>query len=71
MYRVADGPAQFNSVVFQIDETTGKCVGIERVDRIVELDGEVHSSLPAGSTTARTDSQAMSYSLFGKRTAND
>lgn len=60
MYRVADGPAQFNSVLFQIDETTGKCVGIERVDRIVELDGEVHTNPLHGPTTARTDSQAMS-----------
>jgi metallophosphoesterase (TIGR00282 family) len=62
MYEVATGPVQFNSVFFQIDEATGKCVHVERVDRVVEIDGQVHN-LPKHHAhelpTARTDSQAL------------
>lgn len=37
-YQVATGPAQFNSVFLQIDEQSGRCVQIRRLDRILELD---------------------------------
>ena len=31
-----DGPTRFNSVLIEIDETTGRATGIERVDREIE-----------------------------------
>ncbi|MDB5079459.1 MAG: hypothetical protein JWP00_1383 [Chloroflexi bacterium] len=37
MYEVAGGPVQFNSIFLQIDETTGRCEYIERVDRLVDF----------------------------------
>ena len=37
MYEVAGGPVQFNSVFLQLDETTGHCLHIERVDRVVDF----------------------------------
>ena len=35
-FEVADGPVQFNSVVVDVDETTGRARSIERVDRLWE-----------------------------------
>jgi metallophosphoesterase (TIGR00282 family) len=35
-FEVADGPVVFNSVLIDIDETTGHARSIERVDRLVE-----------------------------------
>ena len=37
-YTLATGPVGFNSVVLTLDETTGHCVAIERVDRILNFD---------------------------------
>lgn len=56
MYQLATGPAQFNSAVFHIDEVTGKCVSVERVDRVVDTEGHL---LNEGPLTIRTDSQAL------------
>ncbi|MDA8219459.1 MAG: TIGR00282 family metallophosphoesterase [Dehalococcoidales bacterium] len=37
-FKIADGPIVFNSVLVELDETTGRAVAIERLDRIVEVD---------------------------------
>jgi calcineurin-like phosphoesterase len=37
LYAVAGGPVQFNSVFLQLDETTGHCLHIERVDGVVDF----------------------------------
>lgn len=61
MYEVAPGPAQFNAVFLQLNEKTGECCHIERVDYVLK-----GSTVTAGSTgisgpfTSRTDSQALS-----------
>lgn len=46
MYEVAAGPVQFNGVFLQIDETTGKCQRIERVDRVVDFSGDTTPPAP-------------------------
>lgn len=56
MYQLASGPAQFNSAVFHIDEATGKCLSVERVDRVVDTEGYL---LNEGPVTSRIDSQAL------------
>jgi metallophosphoesterase (TIGR00282 family) len=38
MYQLASGPVQFNSVFLQLDEQTGTCHHIERVDRILNFE---------------------------------
>lgn len=58
MYQVAPGPVQFNSVFLQVDENTGRCTKIERVDRILDLDLPCNVA-EAGLASARTDSQAL------------
>lgn len=58
MYQVASGPVQFNSVFLQIDEQSGRCVHIERVDRYLNLNAPSQSDKEEP-PTARTDSQAL------------
>lgn len=60
MYELASGPVQFNSAVFHIDETSGRCLGVERVDRLIEFNGDQHIVTFSSPATARTDSQALS-----------
>jgi 2',3'-cyclic-nucleotide 2'-phosphodiesterase len=38
-YELAPGPVQFNSVLLQLNEKTGLCSHIERIDRLVNLEG--------------------------------
>ncbi len=58
MYQVAPGPVQFNSVFLRVDENSGRCEHIERVDRILNLncDPQPDNDQPP---TSRTDSQAL------------
>lgn len=44
MYEPASGPLQFNSVFLQVDEKTGKCLHIERVDRFLKTPGAAPTS---------------------------
>lgn len=61
LYEVADGPVQFNAVLLRLDEKTGACLHIERVDRLVNVGSESEpTSNTLGPTSARTDSQALS-----------
>lgn len=58
MYQVAPGPVQFNSVFLQVDEQSGRCVHIERVDRYLDLHAPPQSDHDEPPTAA-TDSQAL------------
>ncbi len=58
MYEVANGPVQFNSIFLQIDEETGRCHYIERVDRLIDFSleadpGEPPSGLPTSSLNSK------------------
>ena len=57
-YEVAPGPVQFNSVVLTLDEHSGRCISIERVDRLLNFTHEPPT--PADSpATASLDSQTL------------
>ncbi|HEX2911132.1 MAG TPA: TIGR00282 family metallophosphoesterase [Chloroflexia bacterium] len=59
-YTLAPGPVQFNAVFLQINEKTGRCQHIERVDRLVNFTCEVEETpLISGSPTSSLDSQAL------------
>ncbi|NWJ94772.1 MAG: YmdB family metallophosphoesterase [Chloroflexi bacterium] len=36
MYQIAPGPVQFNSLFMKIDEESGRCLHLERVDRVLK-----------------------------------
>ena len=37
-FTLAEGPVSFNSVLVDVDESTGRALSIERVDRVVDID---------------------------------
>jgi len=56
MYQVAAGPVQFNSVFMQVDEQSGRCVRIQRLDRVMELDKALpQTALEPATAAARKD----------------
>jgi 2',3'-cyclic-nucleotide 2'-phosphodiesterase len=60
MYEVAGGPLQFNSIFLQIDEVSGRCQYIERVDRLVDFSTDYSpSEFPSGPPTASLDSKDL------------
>ncbi len=60
MYQVAAGPVQFNSVVLSLDENSGRCLSIERVDRLVNLGKVADAPAAVSVVSASLESQALS-----------
>ncbi|MBN9386980.1 MAG: YmdB family metallophosphoesterase [Chloroflexi bacterium] len=59
MYAVASGPVQFNSVFLQLDETSGHCLRIERVDRVVDFSTPEPPEPPSGPPTSSLNSKDL------------
>jgi metallophosphoesterase (TIGR00282 family) len=60
MYEVASGPVQFNSVFLQLDEHTGHCLHIERVDRLVDFSADTPLPVPpSGPPTSSLNSKDL------------